>query len=58
MMHKEKLMRKGLFSLQIRKLRIDLTTVFNSLMHGYKDRARLFSEVHSRRTRATVKPQQ
>lgn len=49
-MYKEKLRRKGLFSLQIR-LRIDLTAVFNSLMHGYKDRARLFSKVHSRRTR-------
>ena len=51
MMYKEKLRRKGLFSLQIRRLRIDPTTVFNSLMHCYKDRARLFSKVHSRRTR-------
>lgn len=48
MVYKETLRRKGLFSLQIKRLRIDLTAVFNAFIHSYKDRARLFSKMHSR----------
>lgn len=49
--YKEQLKRQRLFSRQMRRLGMDLTAVFNYLMHGYKDRVKFFPNEHSKRTR-------
>lgn len=50
--HEEMLRELNLFSLQKRRLRQDFIAVFDYVMGDFKgDRARLFLEAHSERTR-------